>query len=139
MIYDIADKTCMILEEDGNKTWSCVSLYEDHNICDGDIDITGLEIYEVPNPYFLSDIFVFCKKHYDNVFLSGTADIVPYIKLNSGYQIEEIGTDFMARFGAYKFEDIIKRDDVKKASGLRKMIFSLIGDELWLKLRRNVR
>lgn len=110
-----------------------ISFYDEHQICYGDFDITDLDIYEVKNPYFLSDTFIFCKKHYDNVFLVGECDLVLYIKINNRLQIEEIGNDFAKRFHYENYDELLQRKDVRKAEPIHRIIFSLIGDEYWLK------
>ena len=107
-----------------------ISFYEKYPVCDGDIDITKNEIYEIKNPSFLSDTFVFCKKHYDNVFLVGEVNSVCYIKINHQNQIDEIGSNFESRFHC-KYEELLKNKNVKKASNLHTIMFSLIGDEYW--------
>jgi hypothetical protein len=93
------------------------------------------KIYEVENPYWLSDTFVFCKRHYNDVFLVGELDLVCYIKVNANNQIEGIGCDFERRFGQ-DLNAILKRNDVKRSTNLHAIMFTLIGDEYWLKLFR---
>lgn len=82
---------------------------------------------------FLADTFVFCKKHYDDVFLVGTCDITPYIKVNMEGQIEEIGSDFASRFHFSNYESLLNRSDVHPAQDENKKLFLCIGDEYWLK------
>lgn len=101
-------------------------------ICSGNILVSTLDIYEVENPYWLSDSFIFCKKHFDNLIVK--CDIECYIKVNCIGQIEEIGTDFCSRFHATDFNAIIQRKDVHEASQLHKIIFATIGDEFWASL-----
>lgn len=110
-----------------------VSFYDEEQCCYGDKDITNLEIYEVKNPFFLADTFVFCQKHYDNVFLKGECDFILYIKVNNSNEIEEIGNDFSRRFHFDDYEELLKRKDVHKAEPIHKLLFCLIGDEYWLK------
>ena len=110
-----------------------ISFYDEDQYCLGDFDITDLDIYEVNNPYFLSDTFIFCKKHYDNVFLAGECDLVLYIKINNRLQIEEIGNDFAKRFHYENYDELLQRKDVRKAEPIHRTLFSLIGDEYWLK------
>lgn len=96
-----------------------VSFYDLDHVCHGDIDITGMKIYQVKNPFFLSDTFVFCKKE----------DSVLYIKVNYFNQIEEIGNDFSQRFHFSDYEALLQRKDVEPATALHKILFSVIGNE----------
>lgn len=124
---------CIVLNE------KLISFYEHTlygDVCCGDLDVTDNEIYEVNNPYFLSDVFVFCKKHL-NIFLVGEVDVVCFIKVNSHHQIEEMGTDFVSRFHDENIENIMKRKDTKKADVTHRMLFSLISDEYWCKLYKD--
>jgi hypothetical protein len=135
MIYDEQNKSCIVYEEERLKdgcTQRLVSFYDNHPCCDGDVVIED-EIYEVENPCWLSDTFVFCKKHYNDVFLVGEVDSVFYIKVNHHNQVEEIGTDFESRFSC-DYYSLLERKDVKKATNLHKIMFTLIGSEYWLKL-----
>lgn len=137
MIYDEENNSCIVYKEERLKdggTQRLVSFYDNHPCCDGDVVIED-EIYEVKNPCWLSDTFVFCKRHYNDVFLVGELDLVCYIKVNAHNQIEEIGCDFERRF-SQDFNAILKRDDVKRSTNLHAIMFTLIGDEYWLKLFR---
>ena len=138
MIYDDYNEACIIQENEQLKNGdiqNTVAFYNKHPCCDGGIVITKAEIYEVNNPFWLSDTFVFCKKHYNDVFLVGEVDLVCYIKVNAHNQIEEIGTNFERRF-RQDLNAILKRDDVKQSTNLHAIMFTLIGDEYWLKLCR---
>lgn len=137
MIYDEQNKSCIVYEEERLKdggTQRMVSFYDNYPCCEGSVVIKD-EIYEVENPYWLSDTFVFCKKHYNDVFLVGEVDLVCYIKVNAHNQIEEIGVNFERRFGQ-DLNAILKRGDVKQSTNLHAIMFTLIGDEYWLKLFR---
>lgn len=137
MIYDEQNKSCIVYEEERLKdgyTQRLVSFYDNYPCCEGDVVVKD-EIYEVENPYWLSDTFVFCKRHYNDVFLVGELDLVCYIKVNVHNQIEEIDCDFERRFGQ-DLNAILKRDDVKQSTNLHTIMFTLIGDEYWLKLFR---
>ena len=137
MIYDEQNKSCIVYEEERLKdggTQCLVSFYDNYPCCEGNVVIED-KIYEVENPYWLSDTFVFCKRHYNDVFLVGELDLVCYIKVNAHNQIEEIGTNFERRF-RQDLNAILKRDDVKRSTNLHAIMFTLIGDEYWLKLFR---
>lgn len=106
-----------------------LSYYDEDGSCLGDFDITNEDIYEVENPFFLSDIFVFQKKHFRHCIV-GDIDTICFIKLNYANKIEEIGFDFSSRFH-------LERDKkYKKATPLHKIPFLLIGDEMWLNTRK---
>jgi len=136
MIYDDYNSACIVQEKEllkDGRILNTVCFYNKYPISEGDIDITENKIYEVCNPYWLSDTFVFCKKHYNDVFLVGEVDLVCYIKVNIHNQIEGIGIDFERRF-RQDLNAILKRDDVKQSTNLHAIMFTLIGDEYWLKL-----
>lgn len=138
MIYDKNSEACIVQENEllkDGRILNTVSFYNKYPTCEGDIDITENKIYEVCNPYWLSDTFVFCKRHYNDVFLVGDVDLVCYIKVNVHNQIEEIGIDFEQRF-RQDLNAILKRNDVKQSTNLHAIMFTLIGDEYWLKLFR---
>ena len=111
-----------------NRRLKFVDFYNKDGLCLGDFEIVDGDIYEVRNPLWLSDTFIFCYKHFDDVFLAGDVDATLYIKVNANNKIEEIGTDFVNRFNSS-----IKKEDIKEASEIHKVIFSAIGDEYWLK------
>jgi len=106
-----------------------LSYYDEDGACFGDFDITNEDIYEVENPLFHSDIFVFQKKHF-NHFIYGDIDTVCFIKLNHMNKIEEIGFDFSSRF------NLEKDKTYKQATPLHKIPFLLISDEMWLNARK---
>ena len=91
------------------------------------------KIYEVDNPCWLSDTFIFYKRHYEDVFLIGDCDLILYIKINRSGKIEEIGNNFAERFHFDRYEEVLKRSDVKEACDSHKELFALIGDEYWLR------
>lgn len=84
-----------------------------------------MKIYEIHNPLFLSDIFVFGE-------IEGIG--MCYIKVNYHNKIEEIGIDIQARMNK-TIEDILKSS--KKAAKIRRHIFNSIGIEYWLKTQKN--
>lgn len=138
MIYDDYNEACIVQENEllkDGRILNTVSFYNKYPKCEGGIDITENKIYEVCNPYWLSDTFVFCKRHYNDVFLVGEVDLVCYIKVNIHNQIEEIGIDFERRF-RQDLNTIIKRNDVKQSTNLHAIMFTLIGNEYWLQLFR---
>ena len=115
-----------------DKRQELISCYDKNRVCLGDF-IPEAEIYEVRNPRFLADTFVFCKKHYDDIFLIGECEPICFITVNSYNQIEEIGSDFCDRFHfkPEEFDALLQRDDVKEASPVNKILFSMISDEFW--------
>lgn len=87
-----------------------------------------MRIYQVKNPMWLSDTFVFAKKKIND------KEYVLYIKANYEKKIEEIGSRFCERFhyNADDFEEIIKRKDVERAKIWQRLLLSHIGDEFWM-------
>lgn len=84
-----------------------------------------MKIYEINNPFFLSDIFVFGE----------IEDIGPcYVKLNCRNQIEEIGVDIQKRMRR-SIEDIMNR--AKQTTKLRRHIFTSISIEYWVKIQKD--
>jgi hypothetical protein len=82
-----------------------------------------MKIYETPNPFFLSDIFVFAEV--EKIGLC-------YIKVNCFNRIEEIGFDIQRRM-CRPIEDIMQY--AKKAAKIRRHIFNSIDIEYWGKIR----
>lgn len=106
-----------------------MSYYDSDGTCFSDFDITNEYIYEVENPCFPSDVFVFQKKHFHH-FIDGDIETICFIKLNRENKIEEIGFDFPSRF------NLEKDKTYKQATPLHKIPFLLIGDEMWLNARK---
>ncbi len=113
---------------DGQR-YELMSYYDSDGMCLSDFDITDENIYEVDNPLFYSDVFVFQKKHFNNS-IYGNIDTVCFIKLNHWNKIEEIGFDFSLRF------HLEKDKTYKKATPLHKIPFLLISDEMWINARK---
>ena len=84
------------------------------------------DIYEVNNPYFLSDVFVFQRKRFKSFFY-GEIESICYMKLNARNQIEEIGFDFSKRF------HLEWGKEYKKATPLHKATFRRFSDAYWIK------
>jgi len=131
-VYEIENGVSICIERNylnPNVYQDLLSYYDEDGTCFGDFDITNEDIYEVENPCFLSDIFVFQKKHFRDCIV-GDIDTICFIKLNCANKIEEIGFDFSSRFH-------LERDKkYKKATPLHKIPFLLIGDEMWLNARK---
>lgn len=85
-----------------------------------------IKIYEIANPYWLSDTFVFAKKRMNGM------ELVCYIKVNHDDKIEEIGCDFEGRFHNAKYDEVITREKCIEATQGHKMRFNVIDDEHWL-------
>lgn len=136
MEYVIENGVSVVVEKNHVKDGEyqeLLSYYDTDGTCFSDFDITNEDIYEIENPYFLSDTFVFQKKHFKH-FINGDIETVCFIKLNSQNKIEEIGFDFSSRF------NLEKDKQYKKSTPLHKIPFLLIGDEMWINLmqeRRN--
>lgn len=130
--YEIENGVCICIEHEYvkyNEYRDILSYYDVDGTCFGDFDITDENVYEVENPNFLSDVFVFQKKHF-NHFIDGDIDTVCFIKLNHMNKIEEMGFDFSSRF------HLEKDKTYKKATPLHKIPFLLISDEMWLNTRK---
>lgn len=88
------------------------------------------QVYEYPNPFWLSDIFIF-KKHKD----LGTI----YVKVNYQNKIEEIGIDIEKRFFNTTFDDITSSPNCIPATSLHKSILNRIGNEYWYSLKNRMK
>lgn len=131
-VYEIENGASICIEHNylkPNVYQDVLSYYDEDGYCLGDFDITNENIYEVENPYFLSDTFVFQKKRFKH-FIDGDIETVCFIKLNRQNKIEEIGFDFSSRF------NLEEGKQYKKAEQLHKIPFLLIGDEMWLNARK---
>lgn len=92
------------------------------------------EIYEVANPRWLADTFVFQKKQ------NGEQVLICYIKVNHHNKIEEIGPCFDERFH-FLIEDyplVLNRKDVQIATPAHRRRFISIDDEYWFGLWNNL-
>ena len=78
--------------------------------------------YTVPNPYFLSDRFVYA--HHREL---GTV----YIKLNGSEEIEEIGVDIVKRMHNTPLEKIKELHGFREANGIEQTLIEHIGEEYW--------
>lgn len=84
--------------------------------------------YSVPNPYFLSDRFVYA--HHTEL---GTV----YIKLNCADDIEEIGIDIVKRMHNTPLDKIKELRGWREANEIEGDIFDHIGEEYWQRIYRN--
>lgn len=84
--------------------------------------------YSVPNPYFLSDRFVYAyhKK-------LGTV----YVKLNGSKEIEEIGVDIVKRMHNTPLDRIKELLGFREANELEQAIIERIGEEYWNRVHKN--
>ena len=84
------------------------------------------KIYSVPNPFFLSDRFVFMlHKDLGSVF----------IKINSHKKIEDIGIDIFKRLHNINVDEIEKLYDFREATKSEKYLLKHIDDEYLWKLK----
>lgn len=83
------------------------------------------KIYQLPNPLWLDDIFIFSEED---------KDVWCYIKINYRNKIEEIGSDISYRLHRVKMEDII--DSASEATKLQRSIYNRIDEEYWWKVRK---
>lgn len=82
-----------------------------------------MEIYEIENPFWLSDIFIF-----------GYIDKVGYcyVKVNYQDKIEEIGINISKRMHNQSIANILLK--APKATINHQSIFSMFGNQYWLSL-----
>lgn len=85
-----------------------------------------LDIYQIDNPLWFSDTFVFARKEI------GGKCFDCYIKLNGSGKIEEIGSHFEKRFRYTDFESVRNHKFAKIATDSQRRKFNSIGDEYWL-------
>ena len=83
-------------------------------------------VYVIPNPYWLSDKFVFRK----DAELGSV-----YVKLNYDNKIEEIGIGIDKRMHCRTVDGIITSEHCKEADETQKTILNTISDEYWFGLR----
>lgn len=86
-----------------------------------------MKVYCVPNPFFLSDRFVFA--HHKEL---GTV----YIKLNCSDEIEEIGIDITKRMHNTPLEDIKILRGYREANDIEYFLIEHIGREYWYHINR---
>ena len=87
---------------------------------------TNKTVYAVPNPYWLSDTFVF--REDDEL---GSV----YVKLNCEDKIEEIGVDISRRMHGCPVGKIIDSEHCAEANDVQKTILNSIGEEYWHKIK----
>lgn len=85
-----------------------------------------MNIYEIDNPYFLADTFVFGEIFFKNKIY------YCYVKVNCWNKIEEIGTDIEERLFGICIDKIIEKS--MEATKLHKSIFRRFDQEYWYKL-----
>ena len=85
------------------------------------------KIYQLPNPLWLADTFIFSEED---------KDVWCYIKINHRNKIEEIGSDISYRLHGIKIEDIIDR--ASEATKLQRSIYNRIDEEYWWYVRKDV-
>ena len=86
-----------------------------------------MKTYQVPNPLWLSDVFIFKEKK----------DIgTVYVKVNSQNRIEEIGIDIERRLHYLPMDKIFELWGFKEAKPLYRSILNRIGDEYWRSIKR---
>lgn len=82
-----------------------------------------MEIYEIENPFWLSDIFIF--EYIEKVGYC-------YVKVNYQDKIEEIGINISKRMHNQSISNILLK--AKKATNNHQSIFSMFGNQYWLSL-----
>ena len=84
--------------------------------------------YRVPNPYFLSDRFVYA--HHKEL---GTV----YIKLNCFDEIDEIGVDIVKRMHNTPLDKIKELRGCREANEIEQTFIEHIGEEYWYSIYRD--
>lgn len=86
-----------------------------------------MKTYQVPNPLWLSDTFIFkFKENFGFI----------YVKVNCHNKIEEIGIDIVKRLHCKTLNEIKQLYGCKEATPLYKSIINRIGYEYWYQLIR---
>lgn len=86
-----------------------------------------MKVYCVPNPFFLSDRFVFA--HHKTF---GTV----YVKLNYHDEVEEIGIDITKRMHNTSLEDIKTLYGYREANDIELFLIEHIGEEYWCHINK---
>lgn len=86
-----------------------------------------MKAYSVPNPFFLSDRFVFV--HHETF---GTV----YIKLNRFEEIEEIGVDIVKRMHYTPLDKIKELRGCREANEIEQSLIEHIGEEYWCHINK---
>jgi hypothetical protein len=73
------------------------------------------KIYEIPNPFWLADKFIFSE-------VNGN---LCYIKVNHVDKIEEVGKDFVKRFHYTQFNEILNMKTCREASKKHEKMFNM--------------
>ena len=84
-----------------------------------------MEAFQINNPLWFSDTFVFMKYDFD-----GHMSTV-YVKLNNMNKIEEIGIDIISRLHVKSMEDMMSIGPYTKATRLQYSIINRFGEEYW--------
>lgn len=84
-------------------------------------------IYSVPNPYFLSDRFVYA--HHKELGMV-------YIKLNGSEEIEEIGVDIVKRMHNTPLDKIKELYGCREANEIEQFLIEHVGEEYWCRMYR---
>lgn len=87
-----------------------------------------MKAYQVPNPLWLSDTFIFMEHREIGTFV--------YVKVNYHNKIEEIGIDIERRLHGRTLDIIKQLYGFKEATPLYKSILNRIGDEYWRSIKR---
>ena len=82
--------------------------------------------YQVKNPLWLSDTFVFRETGIGTV----------YVKVNHRHKIEEIGVGIEKRLHGRTMDEIRKLYGFREATRLNRSILNRIGDEYWYAIKR---
>lgn len=95
-----------------------------------------MKVFQIENPMWLSDIFVFMEFQFEKDKHVQTV----YVKINHLNKIEEIGIDIVSRLHLQcTFEDFMKSERITKATRLQFSIINRIDKEYWWHIKNNLK
>ena len=88
------------------------------------------KIYQLRNPFWLADHYVFSKMEFDlSLYDKGKVITYPYIKVNPRNKIEETGSDIRNVFPGYQIDEIIEKSSI--ANKTRSLVYKVIDMQYW--------
>lgn len=88
------------------------------------------KIYQLRNPFWLADTYVFSKMEFDlSLYEKGKVTTYPYVKVNPRNKIEETGSDIRNVFPQYKIDSIIEKSSIANKS--HSLVYKVIDMQYW--------
>lgn len=88
------------------------------------------KIYQIRNPFWLADHYVFSKMEFDlSLYDKGKVTTYPYVKVNPRNKIEETGSDIRNVFPQYKIDEIINKSSI--ANKTHSLVYKVIDMQYW--------